>query len=150
MKKWISYKNRNLRKEYMQDYYRRNRDRINDRVTQYCKEHDEHRRERRKQWYQENRELQIKRVKACQKKYKVVYPNMSKIEDQIANAKTWRQKYSLKKEYKRRKAHFKNLSLKAQERKKGRRKNRKETRIQARIDAWKQEVLDSTHINDEN
>ena len=150
MRKWISYINWNRRREYMQDYYRRNKDRINDRVTQYCKDHDEHRRQRRKQWYQENRELQIKRVKACQWKYRIRYPDMSYYDDIINNATTdrWRAEWILKK--KKAMERFKELSFQAQIRKKKMNKEKKEAKILAWIEARKKEVLDSTNISDEN
>jgi hypothetical protein len=72
----------------MQDYYRRNRDRINARVTEYCKNHDEERRRTRKIWYQENRDLQIKRVRECQKRYRVKTPTMNLLKEKLAHARS--------------------------------------------------------------
>ena len=78
----------------MQDYYRRNKDRINARVTKYCEDHDQERRIRRKERYESNRELQIKRVKADQKlrKFKI---NTSRIDRKIEACPTERSKQKL-------------------------------------------------------
>ena len=53
----------------MQDYYRRNRERINERVSAYCKANEERRKEQRKRWYAEHKEIQKQRVLRCKKKY---------------------------------------------------------------------------------
>jgi hypothetical protein len=57
----------------MQDYYRRNRERINERVSAYCKANEERRREQRKRWYAEHKEIQKQRVLRCKKKYGAKY-----------------------------------------------------------------------------
>jgi hypothetical protein len=67
LKKGLTYINTNRRREYMQDYYRRNKERINARVSAYCKDHDEERRIRRKERYETHRELQLRRVRATQR-----------------------------------------------------------------------------------
>ena len=57
------------RKQYMKDYYKRNKEKINERQTKYMIDHAEERREYRKERYQAHRDLQIKRVIRSMKKY---------------------------------------------------------------------------------
>lgn len=56
--------------QYMKDYYRKNRDKIRERMFQYNIDHAEERREYRKERYKHNREKQIQRVVKYQKKYR--------------------------------------------------------------------------------
>ena len=62
----IDYKSRQA---YFQDYYRRNRDRINKMNSEYIKNHSEERKEYRRLRYLQHREQHLARVKARQKKY---------------------------------------------------------------------------------
>lgn len=149
MKKWLTYINGNRRREYMQDYYRRNRDRINARVTEYCKNHDEERRRTRKIWYQENRDLQIKRVRECQKRYKVKTPTMNLLKEKLAHARSWWEKIRIKKNSQRYYDNYVERSRVFAEYRKNKRKNKREAKIQAGIEAWKKEVLDSKNNLDE-
>ena len=79
----------------MQDYYRRNRERINARVSAYCKDHDEERRIRRKERYETHRELQIRRVKATQKIRKLRLGHVNWIDKKIEACPTERSKQKL-------------------------------------------------------
>lgn len=150
MRKWLTYINSNRRREYYQDYYRRNKDRINNRVTEYCKNHQEERRQTRKLWYQENRELQIKRVKACQKRYKVKKPTMNLMNEQIAHARSWWEAERIRKRCQHYYDNYLERSRAYAEYRKKKRKNQREAKIQAGIETWKKEVLDSKNNLDEN
>ena len=150
MKKWLYYINSWQRKEYFQDYYRRNKERINKNVSEYCKTHEEERRNARKIWYQKNRELQIARVKACQKRYKVKKPEMKRMNDQISKARSGWEAERIKKRCQHYYDNYLSKSKFYAEYRKNKRKDRKEAKVQAAIDAWKQEVLDSKNNPDEN
>ena len=150
LKKWLTYINSNKRKEYMQDYYRRNRERINARVSAYCKNHEEERRIRRKERYETHRELQIRRVKANQKIRKLRLGSVAWIDRKIEACPTERSKQKLIEKRKRIIELRKICSKKRNDRKMQRRKDKREAKIQAKIDAWKQEVLDSKNNPDEN
>lgn len=149
MRKWLSYINSNKRKEYMQDYYRRNRERINARVSAYCKNHEEERRIRRKERYETHREIQIRRVRANQKIRKLKLWSVAWIDRRIEACPSERSKQKLIEKRKRIIELRKICSKKRNDRKIQRRKNIREAKIQAKIDAWKQEVLDSKNTKDE-
>lgn len=138
MRKGLSYINGNQRKEYMLDYYRKNRERINKRVTEYCKKHQEERKKRRKEWYQENREVQLKRVKMC-KKRRNPPPQTQRIDERIKNSKTdrWRKENMMI-----RKRYIEYRNQRAKERGEKKVQNRiamRNAKIQAKIDARKKE-----------
>lgn len=134
----------------MQDYYRRNRERINARVAEYCKKHEEERRIRRKERYETHRELQIKRVRAIQKARKTWLGNVARLDRKIDACPTERSKQKLLKKRARIMEIRRQLAQKRSDLKMQKRKDIREAKIQAKIDAWKQEVLDSKNNPDEN
>lgn len=157
MRTWTYYKNNpNVRKEYMQDYYRRNRERINERVSAYCKANEERRREQRKRWYAEHKEIQKQRVLRCKKKYGAKYwigrakIILTKYEDLIAKAKTQREKNALRKKMLRAKDKYMSMKRKWAEIRVQKAKEKREAKIQEKIKAWKEEVLNSNKISNEN
>ena len=157
MKKGIYYKNNpNVRKEYMQEYYRKNKEKINDRVRAYCKANEERRRERRKKRYADHKDLQKERVNRCKRKYWAKYwiwrskLILTKYEDLIAKAKTQREKNALRKKMLRAKDKYMSMKKRGAEIRVQRAKERREAKVQAKIDAWKDEVLNSNQIPHEN
>jgi hypothetical protein len=140
MKKGLSYINGNRRKEYMQDYYRRNRERINARVTEYCKNHDEERRIRRKERYESHRELQIRRVRANQKIRKLKLGHVNRIDRRIDACPTERSKQKLLRKRARIMELRKICSQRRNDRKIQKRKEEREAKVQAAIEAWKNEL----------
>lgn len=140
LKKGLSYINGNRRKEYMQDYYRRNRERINARVSAYCKDHDEERRIRRKERYESHRELQIRRVRANQKIRKLKLGHVNRIDRRIDACPTERSKQKLLKKRARIMELRKICSQRRNDRKIQQRKEEREAKVQAAIEAWKNEL----------
>lgn len=140
LKRWLYYINANRRREYMQDYYRKNRERINARVSAYCKDHDEERRIRRKERYESHRELQIRRVRANQKIRKLKLGSFAWIDRKIEACPTERSKQKLLKK----KARIMELrrigSQKRNDRKIQKRKEEREAIVQEAIEAWKNEL----------
>ena len=140
MKKWLTYINGNTRKEYMQDYYRKNRERINNRVSEYCKNHDEERRIRRKEWYESHRELQIRRVRASQRARKFKRWNTWRIDKKIDACPTERSKQKLLRKRERVREIQKEVAKKRWDLRMKERKDLREAKIQAKIDARKEEI----------
>ena len=140
LKKWLSYINWNTRKEYMQDYYRKNRERINARVSAYCKDHDEERRIRRKERYESHRELQIRRVRANQKLRKFKVWALVWIDRKIEACPTERSKQKLLRKRARIVELRRMCSKKRSDRKFQKRKEEREAKVQAAIEAWKNEL----------
>lgn len=124
----------------MQDYYRRNRERINNRVSEYCKNHDEERRIRRKEWYESHRELQIRRVKASQRARKTGWGHVNWIDRRIEACPTERSKQRLLAKRERVIAFKKERAKERADLKMKRRKEEREAKIQAKIDARKEEI----------
>lgn len=114
------------RKQYMKDYYKRNKEKINERQTKYIKDHADERREYRKERYQAHRELQIKRVIRSMKKYhRWPFSQMTKVRvrnyrDQLDNAKTEREKVMIRKKIERVKKSAITLRIKGGDRKRER------------------------------
>lgn len=140
LKKWLTYINSNRRREYMQDYYRKNRERINARVSAYCKDHDKERRIRRKERYESHRELQIRRVRANQKIRKLKLGHVNRIDRRIDACPTERSKQKLLKKRARIMELRKICSQKRNDRKIQKRKEEREAQVQAAIEAWKNEL----------
>lgn len=140
LKRWLSYINSNKRKEYMQEYYRKNRERINARVSAYCKNHDEERRIRRKERYETHRELQIRRVRANQKIRKLKLGHVNWIDRRIEACPTERSKQKLLKKRARIMELRKICSQRRNDRKIQKRKEEREAIVQAAIEAWKNEL----------
>ena len=124
----------------MQDYYRRNRERINARVSAYCKDHDEERRIRRKERYETHRELQIRRVRANQKIRKLKLWHVNRIDRRIDACPTERSKQKLLRKRERIMELRKICSQKRNDRKIQKRKEEREAIVQAAIEAWKNEL----------
>lgn len=139
----VDYK---ARKAYYQDYYRRNRDRINKRCADYIKNHPEERKEYRRLWYIHHREEHLARVKARQKKYYL--NNYSYLAEQhgvrwenyrkrLSECKTQWERNELRKKYEAAKKSAinckKNVAVKRLERDKIRRKARREAKVQENI-----------------
>lgn len=150
MRKGLTYINGHVRKEYMQDYYRKNRERINARVTEYCKNHAEERKAKRKQRYQENRELQLRRVRICKNARNKRKVNVWWIDKKIEECKTERSKQKLLRKRERAIQYQKDEIQRIWDIRMEKRRNLREAKIQAKIDAWKDEVLNSKNIPDEN
>lgn len=140
LKKWLSYINWNRRREYMQDYYRKNKERINARVSAYCKDHDEERRIRRKERYETHRSLQIRRVRATQKIRKLKLGHVNRIDRRIEACPTERSKQKLLKKRARIMEFRKICSQRRNDRKIQKRKEEREAKVQAAIEAWKNEL----------
>lgn len=140
LKKWLYYINANRRREYMQDYYRKNRERINARVSAYCKDHDEERKIRRKERYESHRELQIRRVRATQKIRKLKLGHVNRIDRRIDACPTERSKQKLLKKRARIMELRKICSQRRNDRKIQKRKEEREAKVQAAIEAWKNEL----------
>lgn len=140
LKKGLYYINGNRRREYMQDYYRKNRERINARVSAYCKDHDEERRIRRKERYESHRELQIRRVRATQKIRKLKLGHVNRIDRRIDACPTERSKQKLLKKRARIMELRKICSQRRNDRKIQKRKEEREAKVQAAIEAWKNEL----------
>ena len=157
MNRWIYYQTRpSIRKEYMQEYYRKNRDRINARVADYCATHKEERKAWRKKWYAENKDLQRERVRRCRKKYWAKYGIwrskliLTKYEDLIAKAKTQREKNALRKKMYKAKDKYMTMKKRWAEIRVKKAREKREAKVQEKIDAWKEEVLNSNQIAHEN
>ena len=140
LKRWLTYINGNTRREYMQDYYRRNRERINARVSAYCKDHDEERRIRRKERYESHRELQIRRVRANQKIRKLKLGHVNRIDRRIEACPSERAKQKLLKKRARIMELRKISSQRRNDRKIQKRKEEREAKVQAAIEARKNEL----------
>lgn len=99
--------NYQARKQYMKDYYKKNKDKINERQTKYIKDHADERREYRKERYQTHRDLQIKRVIRSMKKYhrwpfsQITKVRVRNYRDQLNNARTEREKVMIRKKIER-------------------------------------------------
>lgn len=115
----------NARKQYMKEYYMKNRDKINARQTQYIKDHAEERREYRKERYQAHRELQIQRVKKSQKKYVRCWVFFKDYKDKIDNARTEWEKVMIRNKFHQFKKQSITLRNKARARKVKRRRLKK-------------------------
>ena len=89
----------------MKEYYKKNKERLNERQRRYMIEHAEERRQYRRERYQAHRDMQISRVKLCQAKKYHRGPNgktcnvyFENYKDEYYNAKTrWAKKEVLKK-----------------------------------------------------
>lgn len=134
------------RKAYYQDYYRRNRERINKRCADYIKNHADERKEYRRLRYIHHREEHLARVKAYQKKYYLHnYAYLAeqhkvkweKYRIELQFAKSQREKNEIRKKYEAAKKSAincrKNCAAKRLERDKIRRKERREAKVQEHI-----------------
>lgn len=137
------------RKAYMQDYYRRNRERLNKQASDYIKNHPEQRKEYRRQRYLHHREEHLKRVKKRQKKFLMWnYIYLAKdnrikrepYEEEMNAAKSLWEKELIRKKYLKKRDRAARIKLSYTrarlEKEKIKRKERRERRVQKNIDQF--------------
>lgn len=139
----VDYKER---KAYFQDYYRRNRERINKMNAEYIKNHADERKEYRRLRYLQHREQHLARVKARQRKYYLnrysrlaerTWVKWENYKDKFNEAKTQWEKNEIRKKFRTARSSAitckKNAAARRLERDKAIRKARREAKVQESI-----------------